>query len=112
MYTHGSTHLVCPLVLHYTADKKIRGWEVDLAENCLTLAMEMSGHLEPVRCLALSPDDSYLFSGSEDATIKVRAGFQQGYDAMVAVWLQHVGKHGGGHLMLHEPLMCVWPSSS
>jgi WD40 repeat protein len=32
--------------------------------------MEMTGHLEPVRCLALSPDDQFLFSGAEDATIK------------------------------------------
>ncbi len=52
-------------------DKKIRGFAVSYKKKSLTLAMEMSGHLESVRSMVVAPDDQQLYSASEDATIKV-----------------------------------------
>jgi WD40 repeat protein len=46
----------------------LRVWNLMGGNNC-TLADELEGHTEPVTCLAL--DANFLFSGSDDSTIRI-----------------------------------------
>jgi len=48
-------------------DKTVRIWAVDTG----AAAGQLTGHANGVFCVALSPDESYILSGSEDRTLRV-----------------------------------------
>ncbi|MEI7684002.1 MAG: serine/threonine-protein kinase [Planctomycetota bacterium] len=48
----------------------------------------LAGHSSAVRCLAFSPDDRWLFSGSDDKTLRV-------WDLQLGREVQRLARHGG-----------------
>ena len=47
-------------------DNCVKLWNLEISD----LAVSLDGHKAPVTCVALSSDDSFALSGSEDTTVK------------------------------------------
>ena len=95
--------------------KRLRIWDATTGD----LLKELSGHTRLVTCVAFSPDDSRIFSASQDGTIKVWAS--AGGEELLSLpfpeggmcWYVAVSPDGKTVAAAHDSgTVTIWPSTS